>query len=269
MVHVNAFVEEGGCRVSEFFFRLCGEVNALAAPRASGIHFGVAVKVVLQAMCYQFSLRNDVDTGRHVLFYLVQKKGIMGASQDDRVYLVVPGQQLVDVFLDEVVGTGCLCLVVLDQRYPHGAGLSRYLDFGEELAYLHDVRFRLDGTGCGQDADVSASSDVADALYGGADDSQHASFGVEVRQVVDLYAAQGLGRGCVAGQYDQMASQFEESGHRLEGKFVNDFEGACPIGGTGIVAQIDEIVLWEYFLELAQDGESAIARVEHTDGARL
>ena len=72
MAHVNAFVEEGGCRVGEFFFRLCGEVDALAAPRALGIHFGVAFKVVLQAMCYQLSLRNDVDTGRHVLFYLVQ-----------------------------------------------------------------------------------------------------------------------------------------------------------------------------------------------------
>ena len=66
-----------------------------------------------------------------------------------------------------------------------------------------------------------------------------------------------------------MASQFEQTADGLQGKFVDDVEGARAIGGTGVVAQIDEVVLGERFPDFAQDGEASVTGVEYADGAGL
>ena len=265
----DGFVEEGRSRLGKFFFGFRGIIGALPPSCASGIHFGVAAEVVLQAFGHEFTLRDDGDALGHVASDFGQEQGVVCASQYDGVYLLVLLQEGVDILLYKVVGTFALRLAILHERHPHGAGLPAYADVGVELADLHHVGFGLDGAGRTQHADVAGVRQVADALHGGADDAQHTAVGAHRRQVVDLDAAQGLGRSGVAGQYHQMASQFEQTADGLQGKFVDDVEGACAVGSTGVVAQIDEVVLGEHFPDFAQDGEASVTGVEYADGAGL
>jgi len=78
----------------------------------------MAVKIVFQAVCYQFPLGDGRDAVGHVLLYLGQQQREVRAAQNDGVYLRVFGQQVVDVLAYEVVGTLTLCLVVFYEGYP-------------------------------------------------------------------------------------------------------------------------------------------------------
>ena len=77
----------------------------------------MAVKIVFQAVCYQFPLSDGRDAVGHVLLYLRQQQREVCAAQNDGVYLRVFGQQVADVLAYEVVGTLTLCLVVFYEGY--------------------------------------------------------------------------------------------------------------------------------------------------------
>ena len=112
----------------------------------------------------------------------------MSASQDDCVNLIILSKQLVDVFLHEIVGTWCLGFVVFNEGNPHWTRLSCYLDFREKFMYFHDIRFRFDCAGSGQNTDMFALGDTIDTFYGRADNAQYTSVRIDLREIVDLYA---------------------------------------------------------------------------------
>ena len=87
----------------------------------------MAVKIVFQAVCYQFPLGDGRDAVGHVLLYLGQQQREVRAAQNDGVYLRVFGQQVADVFAYEVVSTLTLCLIVFYEGYPIEGRLHRSL----------------------------------------------------------------------------------------------------------------------------------------------
>ena len=166
----------------------------------------------------------------------------MGAAEDDGIDLGVEAHDLVDTLLDEIVGSGGVGLVVLDEGYPEGAGDTRDLDVGVELADLEGVALAADGALGGEHAHVAALREAADDLGGGADDAQHAALGIPLRQVVLLDGAQGLGGGGVTAEDDEVAPHLEELHHGLARKLIDHVERTWSIGCTGVVAQIKIVV---------------------------
>ena len=78
----------------------------------------MAVKIVFQAVCYQFPLSDGRDAVGHVLLYLGQQQREVRAAQNDGVYLLFFCQQVVDVFAYDLVSTLTLCLIVFYEGYP-------------------------------------------------------------------------------------------------------------------------------------------------------
>ena len=126
----------------------------------------------------------------------------------------------------------------------------------------------LNGAFCGQNANVSAVGDGVDTLCRGTNDAQYAAIGIEMEQVALLNGSQSFCRCGVATQDNEMATLFEELEHGLPGELINHFEGTRTIGCTGVIAQIEIVVLGELLAYFVQDGESAIARIEDADGPR-
>ena len=118
-----------------------------------------------------------------------------------------------------------------------------------------------------QDADVAAVRHASDALHRRAYHSQHPACRIPSRQVVLLNAAQGFGRGRVTGQDDQLAPHLEQLENSLAGELVHNLEGTRSVGRTGIVAQINVIVLGKRLTYLAKNGQAAVAGIEHPDRA--
>ena len=86
----------------------------------------MAVKIVFQAVCYQFPLGDGRDAVGHVLLYLGQQQREVRAAQNDGVYLRVFGQQVADVFAYEVVSTSP-CASLFSTRDTHRGRLHRSL----------------------------------------------------------------------------------------------------------------------------------------------
>ena len=114
---------------------------------------------------------------------------------------------------------------------------------------------------------TTASGFSAEGFHGRSYDAQHTPVGVDAWEVVLLDAAQGLGRGGVASQYDQVAAHSEEPFYTFEGVFINDIEGARTIGGAGIVAEVYVVVARELLADFTQDGQTSVSRVEYAYGA--
>ena len=178
----------------------------------------------------------------------------MGAAQDDGIDERVGLHQLVDVFLHEVVGPRPLRLALLHQRHPEGAWLPGDADVRVQFLYLQAIAVALDGALGGQYAHVAGGGQLADDFGRGPDDAQHAAVYIPAGQVVLLYGAQRLGRGSVASQHHQVAAAAEEVLHGLARELVDHAKRAWPIGGTGIVAQIQIVVLGQLLAYGVEDG---------------
>ena len=125
--------------------RLGSEQLAGATTGTELAHLGMAFHVVSQAAPYILTLHDNLDMVGSVAAYLVIEDRIMGATENNRVDLIVLGQEVVDVAAYEVVGSLAMRLAILDQRNPDGAGLATDDDVGEELLDLERIRLRLDG----------------------------------------------------------------------------------------------------------------------------
>ena len=64
-----------------------------------------------------------------------------------------------------------------------------------------------------------------------------------MRQIILLDTAQGFGRRRIAGQYHQPATSAEEKPHRFESEAIHDVERSRTVGRTGIVAEIQIVIL--------------------------
>lgn len=82
-----------------------------------------------------------------------------------------------------------------------------------------------------------------------------------------LDGSQCLGRRGVAPQDDEMAPHLEKFDYRLPREFVHHIERTRSIRRTGIVAQVHIIVFGQQLTDAMKNGQSAITRVEHPDGA--
>jgi len=113
---------------------------------------------------------------------------------------------------------------------------------------------------------VARCSERAERFDGGADDAEDATARVDFGQVNLLDGAQSLGGCCVAGQDDQRTALFKQGTDGLGGETIDHLEGARAVRGSGIVAQIEEVVFRQAVAEVRQDGEPAVAGVEDANG---
>jgi hypothetical protein len=111
---------------------------------------------------------------------------------------------------------------------------------------------------------VTAQRNIAYNFGCGAYYTKHPAMRRYNRQVDLLYRAQSLCRSGVAGKDNQMATLREEVLHTLTGKLVHHIERAGTIGGAGVVAKIEIVVLRQQALYLTIYCETTVARVENT-----
>ena len=114
---------------------------------------------------------------------------------------------------------------------------------------------------------MAALGERADDLGGGADDAQHAAVGVELRQIVLLNGAQSLRRCGVAPQDDEVTPHLEQLDDSLSRELIDHLKRARSVGSTGIVAQIHVIVLGQQLTDAVQNGQSAVAAIEDSNGS--
>ena len=251
-------------------------VGILGCQVADGVVLGtflldgrVALEVTLQTLRHIFALWDDADAVGQVLQDFRHQQRVVRAAKDDGVNLRVEMHQLVDALLHEIVGTGGVGLVVLYQRHPERTGDTADDDVREQLLDFHVVALALDGTLSSQDAYMAALGQRTYHLGRRADDAKDAAVGIPSWQVVLLDGAQGLGRRRVTAEDDQMAPLLEESLHGLARKLIDDIEGTRTVRRTGIVAEVQVVVLGKQLADAVQDGQSAIAAVEDADRPRL
>ena len=259
MLGLNVAAEEDGGVLVEIEGVLSGQVTAVAASCDALLHLGMALQVVLEAVGHIFALCHQSDVTGTELAQFAQQEGIVCATEYDGVDVGVAREQLVDVFLNEVINTRTVVLLVLDQGNPHGAGLTGDSHAWVQFAYLYVVGVTADGALCGKDAYMAVAGETAYNLGCGTYDAQHTAIGINRGQVALLNGAQRLGRGRVAGQDDQRTPHLEEATHGLQREFIDYLERACAVWRTGIVAQIQIVVFGHQLLYLAKHGQSAIA----------
>ena len=113
-MYLDVFVKEDGSTLLEDVDRLGGKQAASASLCAERVHLGVATHIVSEAAPYILALHDNLDMLGSIAAYLVVEDGIVCATKDDGVNLVVLAQQVVDVATDEVVRTFALCLAILN-----------------------------------------------------------------------------------------------------------------------------------------------------------
>ena len=107
--------------------------------------------------------------------------------------------------------------------------------------------------------------EVPDFFGGRADNAQNAAVREFDRKYLLLDAAERLCRSCIAGKNHQRAATAEKFSHGLERVAVNRLETAGAVRRTGVIPQIQIIVLRERVAELLQNGKSAKARIKDAD----
>jgi len=259
VVDVDGFVEEDLGALFEFLFALGGEVLARAALRERLLNLRMAHEVVAQAVGHIFALRHDAHARGHMLHDAAHEQGVVGAAEDDGVDVGVEAHELVDALLDEVVGSGRVGLVGFDDGSPQRTGYAGELDVGEQFFDFELVAAALHGAFGGQQSDVSRRGDAADDLGRGSDDAEHASAGIDGRNVALLNGAQGFGRRGVAAEDDEAATHGEQLEHGLAGELIDHLERARAVGRTSIIAQVHVVVLGQQLPDAMQDGQSAVA----------
>ena len=64
-----------------------------------------------------------------------------------------------------------------------------------------------------------------------------------------------------------MATHLEEAQHSLARELIDHVEGTWSIGCTGVVAQVEVVVLGKQLADAMKDGQTTVAAVEDADGA--
>ena len=105
--------EEAGVGV-DLVGRFAGVVLTGAACGEALAHLWVAVEVVVKAGGDVLPLWDEGDALGEIVADFVEQEGIVGASEDDGVYLRVLGEEFVDGVFDEVICSWFVKLVVFD-----------------------------------------------------------------------------------------------------------------------------------------------------------
>ena len=117
----------------------------------------------------------------------------MGAAEDEGINLGVEIHDLVDALLDKVVGTRGVGLVVFDEGHPEGTSNACDVNVGMEFVDFEVITLTLDGAFGGENADMAGGCEATDYFSRGADNTKDAALRVDLRQIVLLDGAKGLG----------------------------------------------------------------------------
>lgn len=110
---------------------------------------------------------------------------------------------------------------------------------------------------------------VASDHFGGwADNAENAAGWVEACKISLLDGSKRACRCGVASEDDERATLPEEPLHALQCVAIDSFKGAGTVGRTGIVAEVEVIVLRQSCGNGAEDGKTAVAGIEDADGGR-
>ena len=101
---------------------LGGEITDGGTFRTLLLHLRVTLQIGMKAVGDIFALGDDTYALWKVFQNLRHEQGIVGAAKDEGVDLGVEAHNLVDILLDEVVGTWGVGLVVLHEGYPERTG---------------------------------------------------------------------------------------------------------------------------------------------------
>ena len=230
----------------------------------------MSVEVVLQGTCHILPLGDNAYTLGYRLLQSVHQERIVCATENDGIDERVLLHQLVDTLAHEELRALALCLASLHDGSPEGARLTSDGDVGEEVGYLYLVALRAYGTLRCHDADVARVCELADDLHRRAYDTEYAVVRavhlIIYGEVILLYAAECLCTGSVTAENDEVATHIEEPEYRLARKLVDHVEGPRSVGGTCVVAQIDEVPLRQVPLQLLENGQTTVAGVEDSYG---
>ena len=86
-------------------------------------------------------------------------------------------------------------------------------------------------------------------------------------QILLLNRAQSLGGSCVTAEDNEVTPHLKEPDDGLTGKLIDDVERTRSIRCTGIIAQIQVIVLGKQLADAVKNGKSAVATVKDADRA--
>ena len=153
----------------------------------------------------------------------------MCAAENEGVDVGIRLEKGIDVFFHEIVGTVAVGLAVFNKRHPHRACMAVDRNTGRMFCNFDIIRLRGYCSRSGEEAYRACSGGAGNGFYRRADYAEHSPRGVYVGEVALLYAAQGLGRGRVAGQYDQRASLFEKMFDGFESESVDELERARAV----------------------------------------
>ena len=127
---INGFVEEDLGGFLELVGVFGGEVAGGGVLGAALLDFGMASKVIGEALGNVFALGDDADACWEVFQDLRHEQGVVGAAEDNGVDVGVEAHNLVDALLDEIVGPWGVGFVVFDEGHPKGTGDAGDLDVG-------------------------------------------------------------------------------------------------------------------------------------------
>ncbi len=136
---------------------------------------------------------------------------------------------------------------------------------GSSFLDLSQVGLRGDDPLRGQKAHAMEGPPVGHFLDERTDDAQDAAVRVADGQVLLLDAPQGLGRRGVAGDDDEGAAPAEEVLDGLAGELVDHLLGAAAVGRTGVVAQVQVVILRQRLDDAPQHREPPETGVEKTN----
>ena len=87
MLSCYGFSEEDSGVFIEAFGVVCGEEAALGSFRKCCFYLRMAVEVICKAGGHDISLGDDLDAGRDMPGDPIDKEGVVGAGEQDGVYL--------------------------------------------------------------------------------------------------------------------------------------------------------------------------------------
>ena len=97
-------------------------------------------------------------------------------------------------------------------------------------------------------------------------DAQNTSLRVPLWQIVLLNGTQCFGRCSIATQHNQLTSHLEKTFNGLTSKLIDYIERTSAIGSTGIVAQVEIVVLGQQLTNTMQNGQSAVSTIKYSYG---
>lgn len=240
----------------------CREVSALPLPCDALCHIGMALEIVGETIGDIPPLRNDGDTLRNEMTDTVEQDGIVGTTEYEGVNARIGGEDLINVFLYEIICSWIVELKILNQRHPHRAGKARDPDIGMKLLDLQVIGMGENSAGCGKYTDVAAVGEVAYDLSCGTYDSEYAALRVPSGQVVLLDSAQGLGGSGVAGKNDKLTALPKEILNGLPGILIDHLETASAVRGARIVTEVKVVERGQLLTEALKDGKASIPGVK-------